>query len=223
MSGGGGPSGGGAGPLSSGGPGRRAQGVATALLVVDVQRDFCEGGALAVAGGAEVARRITGWVAAHRDRYEAVLATRDEHEDPGSHFAPPGQEPDYQETWPVHCVAGTPGAELHPDLAVSPDAVFSKGRWAPAYSGFDGSAPSGETLAEWLRGRGIEAVHVAGIATDYCVSATARDAKEAGLHTTVLADLTVGVDPERSAASLAALAEAGITITSSSEVDHVRP
>jgi nicotinamidase/pyrazinamidase len=216
---------GGGGSLGAGGsgagPGGRGSGVAAALLIVDVQRDFCEGGSLAVAGGTDVARRITAWVAAHGDDYEAVLATRDEHEDPGSHFAPPGQEPDYQETWPVHCLAGTPGAELHPDLDISPDAVFSKGRWAAAYSGFEGSTPSGEALAAWLRRRGIQAVHVAGIATDYCVAATARDAKEIGLHTTLLEDLAVGVDRERSAASLAALAEAGITVTSSTAIGHV--
>lgn len=191
------------------------QGRRTALVVVDVQADFCEGGALAVAGGIEVARAVTAWASGQRSRYAAVVATRDEHEAPGGHFAPAGQEPDYQESWPPHCVAGTPGAELHPALSVELDAVFAKGRFGAAYSGFEGTTAEGTDLASWLEARDIRAVHVVGLATDYCVAATARDAHQAGLRTTVLADLTAGVAPETTAAAQAALAEAGVEVVAS--------
>lgn len=184
-------------------------------MIVDVQRDFCEGGSLAVAGGAEVARAISAWAAEARERYAVVVATRDEHESPGAHFAGDGQQPDFRETWPPHCVAGTPGAELHPELSVELDAVFDKGRFGAAYSGFEGTTSDGTDLASWLAARGVEAVHVVGLATDYCVAATARDSHEVGLHTTVLVDLTAGVAPETTAAAEVALAEAGVEVVRS--------
>ncbi|MGV1008096.1 MAG: isochorismatase family protein [Dermatophilaceae bacterium] len=167
-----------------------------ALLIVDVQNDFCEGGSLAVAGGSRVAAAITDWVREQTDRYAALAATADWHEDPGEHFA--GQ-PDYVDTWPRHCVVGTDGAAFHP--AVGPaieaaDAVFRKGRHSAAYSGFEGyagepDAPLG--LAQWLHQHAIEAVDIVGIATDHCVRATALDAIAEGLRTRVLLDLTAGV------------------------------
>jgi nicotinamidase/pyrazinamidase len=187
----------------------------TALVVVDVQRDFCEGGSLAVAGGAEVARRISAWVAGQRGRYQATVATRDEHVDPGPHFS---VDPDFETSWPPHCVAGTPGAELHPDLHLSPEEIFAKGRFAAAYSGFEGTAGDGTALADWLRARGIEAVHVVGLATDYCVAATARDALAFGFGTTVLTDLCAGVDRLSTAAAEESLSAQGVEVTTSAEL-----
>lgn len=165
-----------------------------ALIVVDVQVDFCEGGALAVTGGNAVAERIAGLLSGDPG-YDAVVATRDHHIDPGPHFS---DTPDYVDSWPPHCVAGTPGQELHPALRdVVFDAVFDKGSYTAAYSGFEGTEASGLGLAEWLRGRGVTAVDIAGIATDYCVLATARSAREEGFDTRVLIGLTAAVHPDR--------------------------
>ncbi|HEV2780299.1 MAG TPA: isochorismatase family protein [Actinophytocola sp.] len=160
-----------------------------ALIVVDVQNDFCEGGSLPVVGGAAVAAEISGHIG--RGGYDHVVATRDYHVDPGDHFS---RTPDFVKSWPVHCVAGTPGASFHPELDVAGiEAVFSKGAHAAAYSGFEGSAPDGRSLADWLRAHDVSAVDVVGIATDHCVRATALDAARAGFATTVLLDLTAGV------------------------------
>ena len=184
-----------------------------ALIIVDVQNDFCEGGSLAVAGGAAVARGITGYLAAYRGRYAAVAATRDCHVDPGSHFS---SHPDYASSWPPHCVAGTPGARFHPDLDTGPvDAVFSKGEHAAAYSGFEGSTDGGTPLAGWLRERGITEVDVAGIATDHCVRATAADALAGGWHTRVLLWLTAGVAAQTTTQALEALRAAGAELATS--------
>jgi nicotinamidase/pyrazinamidase len=163
--------------------------VGKALIVVDVQNDFCEGGSLPVVGGAAVAAAISGHIA--RGGYDHVVATRDYHVDPGDHFS---ETPDFVRSWPVHCVAGTPGASFHPELDVAGiEAVFSKGAHAAAYSGFEGSAPDGRSLADWLRARDVATVDVVGIATDHCVRATALDAAREGFATTVLLDLTAGV------------------------------
>ncbi|WP_131740307.1 isochorismatase family protein [Actinomadura roseirufa] len=162
-----------------------------ALIIVDVQIDFCEGGSLAVGGGADVATAISGHMTAHRRDYAHIVATRDFHLDPGAHFA---ETPDFVDSWPPHCLIGTPGADFHPNLALAPiEAVFSKGRDAAAYSGFEGASDAGVPLAGWLRDRGVEGVDVVGIATDHCVRATAVDAVRAGFGTTVLLDLTAGV------------------------------
>jgi nicotinamidase/pyrazinamidase len=161
-----------------------------ALIVVDVQNDFCEGGSLAVAGGAGVAAAVSRHIAGHRGDYAHVVATRDHHIDPGDHFS---DRPDYVDSWPPHCVAGTPGAEFHPDLETGAvDAVFDKGAYEAAYSGFEGADADGRGLADWLRERGVTEVDVVGIATDHCVRATALDAAEAGLRTRVLLGLTAG-------------------------------
>jgi len=179
-----------------------------ALIVVDVQNDFCEGGSLAVAGGAEVAHAITRHVEAHRGDYAHVVATRDHHIAPEGHFA---EQPDYVVTWPVHCVAGTPGCEFHPGLDTSAvAAVFSKGEYAAAYSGFEGTSEDGESLAEWLRSRGVDELDVVGIATDYCVRATALDAAREGFRTHVLLGLTAGVAPESTERALAEMRAAGV-------------
>jgi nicotinamidase/pyrazinamidase len=178
-----------------------------ALIVVDVQNDFCEGGSLAVTGGAAVARGITGYLTTHGGGYAAVVATRDYHIDPGSHFS---SHPDYVSSWPPHCVAGTPGARFHPDLDIGPvNAVFSKGAHAAAYSGFEGYTDGGTALADWLRERGITEVDVAGIATDYCVRATGLDAAAGGWRTRVLLWLTAGVTAQTTTQALEALRDAG--------------
>jgi nicotinamidase/pyrazinamidase len=180
-----------------------------ALVVVDVQNDFCEGGSLAVAGGAAVAAAITEHISAAAGRYARVVATRDHHIDPGRHFA---QEPDFLETWPAHCVVGTGGVELHPALDRGPlEAVFDKGEYAAAYSGFEARA-DGVLLADWLREREVDAVDVVGIATDHCVRATALDAVGQGFATRVLLHLTAGVTEGTTEAALDQLRTAGVEL-----------
>lgn len=180
-----------------------------ALIIVDVQNDFCEGGSLAVTGGAAVARGINDLLAGAHG-YDHVVATKDFHIDPGDHFS---DRPDFVDSWPPHCVVGTDGVQFHPDLDVTPvEAVFHKGRYSAAYSGFEGTDDDGTTLADWLRQRGVDAVDVVGIATDYCVKATAADAAAAGLTTRVLRDLTAGVAPATTDEAIDALRAAGVTV-----------
>jgi nicotinamidase/pyrazinamidase len=180
-----------------------------ALIITDVQLDFCEGGSLAVVGGEAVAGRIN--ARSTSGDYHQVVATRDYHIDPGGHFS---DNPDYRDSWPPHCRVGTPGAAFHPALDLAPvRAVFSKGQYAAAYSGFEGTEPGGAGLAEWLRERGVTTVDVVGIAADYCVRATALDAVRAGFVTTVLSDLTTGVSPDTTAAAMSELRSVGVTIT----------
>ncbi|PPG91674.1 MULTISPECIES: isochorismatase family protein [unclassified Rathayibacter] len=185
----------------------------TALLIVDVQNDFTEGGALAVTGGAAVARGITAHLAAHADRYSAVLASRDWHEgdsDNGGHFA---VEPDFVDSWPVHCVAGTDGARFHPALDTALiDVQILKGQGRPSYSAFEGTTEAGEELGAVLAERGVTALDVVGLATDHCVRASALDARRAGLEVRVLQDLVAGVSEEASAAALRELTEAGVRV-----------
>jgi len=181
-----------------------------ALIIVDVQNDFCEGGSLAVAGGAAVAAAISVLLAKPDHGYRHVVATTDYHIDPGSHFS---ENPDFWQSWPVHCVAGSPGASFHPAFDTSNvQAVFRKGAHAAAYSGFEGVDEQEKPLADWLREHEVHAVDVVGIATDYCVRATAADAVAAGFSTRVLLGLTVGVDPRTTAESIAALREAGVEL-----------
>ena len=183
-----------------------------ALIIVDVQNDFCEGGSLAVTGGAAVARAISEHVSSDHG-YGHVVATKDFHVHPGSHFS---DHPDYVDSWPPHCVAGTPGADFHPDLDTSTvEAVFFKGAYTAAYSGFEGADDAGTPLADWLRGHGIDEVDVAGIATDYCVHATAADAARAGWRTRVLLDLTAGIGPESIARAIEDLRAEGVELTGS--------
>ena len=182
-----------------------------ALIVVDVQNDFCEGGSLPVSGGSAVAAGVTALVAgADRGGFEHVVATRDWHTDPGSHFA---AEPDYVTSWPVHCVAGTRGAEFHPDFdRTHVDEVFSKGAFQAAYSGFEGVDGSDTPLGDWLRARGVDEVDVVGIATDYCVRATALDAVKLGLKTRLRSDLVAGVAEASTASALEEMRAAGVEI-----------
>ena len=199
-----------------------------ALLIVDVQRDFCEGGSLAVAGGSAVAAAITEYLASPATgRYAHLVATRDHHVDPGSHFS---AQPDYVDSWPPHCVAGTLGADFHPDLDTSRfEEVFVKGEHDAAYSGFegvssgfagtgalpadsDGSGQTGQPLADWLRDRRVTDVDIAGIATDHCVRVTAADAARLGLGVRVLIDLTAGVAADTTAEAVQEMVSEGVEL-----------
>ena len=187
-----------------------------ALLIVDVQNDFVEGGSLGVTGGREVAERISDHLAAHAGDYAVVAASRDWHranETNGGHFHEPGEEPDFVTTWPVHCVAGEHGAAYAPGLEI--DAVthhVRKGMGEPAYSAFEGVTGDGATLADVLRTAGVTEVDVTGIATDYCVRATALDARREGFAVRLLDGLHAGVAPESSAAALEEMAAAGVEV-----------
>jgi nicotinamidase/pyrazinamidase len=178
-----------------------------AVIVVDVQNDFCEGGSLAVVGGTEVARKVSERLAG--GGYDHAVATRDHHIDPGAHFS---DHPDFVDSWPPHCRVGTAGVELHPEFDTSRvEAVFDKGEFRAAYSGFE-AASDGVGLGDWLRGHGVGEVEIVGIATDHCVRATALDAVANGLVTTVRLDLTAGVARSTVDAALTQLREAGITL-----------
>ncbi len=203
--------------------------MAKALIIVDVQNDFCEGGSLAVDGGADLASEISELLENARD-LDFVVATQDWHIDPGKHFS---DTPNYVTSWPVHCVAGSKGAALHRNLDTEDiDAYFRKGRFDAAYSGFDGLlAPDDEvavgereaheaveddgdpvSLDDWLRENDVDDVVIVGIATDHCVKATAMDAINAGYNTTVLRDYILGVDGDASDEALEELQEAGVEV-----------
>jgi nicotinamidase/pyrazinamidase len=180
-----------------------------ALIVVDVQNDFCEGGSLAVDGGGDVARAISRYLQ-DGNGYAHVVATNDYHVDPGSHFS---DEPDYASSWPRHCVVGTQGVRFHPDLDITRvEAIFRKGTHAAAYSGFEGVDDAWTPLSDWLREHDVDEVDVVGIATDYCVRATAADAARAGFATRVLLGLTAGVTPESTAKAIEEMSAAGVEL-----------
>ncbi len=186
-------------------------------MIVDVQNDFTEGGALGVEGGDAVATGITEFLAARAGDYAVVIASRDWHDaegDNGGHFA--AGEPDFVDTWPPHCVAGTDGAEYDPgfDTAAVTHHV-KKGQGKPAYSMFEGATDDGETVADLLTRYGVVDVDIVGIATDYCVRASALDAIEHGRHVRVLTDLVAGVAAESSDRALAELAHAGADLQES--------
>jgi nicotinamidase/pyrazinamidase len=241
--------------------------MASALIVVDVQRDFCEGGSLAVAGGAGVAAAISAHLsesatsgggtgggtgagaggggtggtgsgsstgvseaastggsstgvseAAGRGgrritaRYDHVVATRDHHIDPGDHFS---AHPDFATSWPAHCEVGTTGVDFHPDLDVTAvEAVFDKGEYRAAYSGFEGTS-DGIGLADWLYEHDVDKVTIVGIATDYCVRATALDAATNGFEVVVDLSLTAGVARPTTEAAMLELADAGVQLRGS--------
>ena len=188
-----------------------------ALIIVDVQNDFCEGGSLAVGGGAAVAAGISLVLDKAGARWDHVVATKDYHVDPGAHFS---AHPDFVDSWPAHCVVGTGGADFHPELATDRiEAVFHKGEHAAAYSGFEGRTTAGETLTEWLRSRSVTEVEVVGIATDHCVRATALDAAGEGFATTVLLELTAGVAATTTEAALQELRAASVATTGTPVVD----
>ena len=180
-----------------------------ALIIVDVQNDFCEGGSLPVNGGAALASAINDYLAGEPG-YQHVVATKDFHIDPGSHFS---DRPDYSSSWPPHCLAGSPGADFYPDLDTGPiEEVFRKGAHDAGYSGFEGFDENGTPLLEWLRQRGVTEVDVVGIATDHCVRRTAEDAARAGLTTRVLVNLTAATAADSAAAALAEMRTAGIEL-----------
>jgi nicotinamidase/pyrazinamidase len=192
--------------------------------VVDVQNDFCERGSLPVSGGAGVARRVAAYLDGHANEYAAIVTTRDWHIEPGRHFASAmgkDAEPDFVQSWPDHCVAGTEGAEYHPEVSAAigrhVQAEFRKGRYEAAYSAFEGTLSEDDevSLLDWLLARGIEVVDIVGIATDYCVRATALDARSAGFHTTVLMDLVAGVAEQSSRAALDELNRSGVHLVTS--------
>ncbi|MBC7633637.1 isochorismatase family protein [Aeromicrobium sp.] len=177
-----------------------------ALIVVDVQNDFCEGGSLAVAGGAAVAIGVAELLAF--GSHQLVVATRDHHIDPGDHFS---DTPDFIDSWPRHCVVGTPGEQMHAPLDPSMFAEsFLKGEYTAAYSGFEGVTASGIGLADWLRERGVDEVDICGIATDHCVRATALDAAREGFSVRVIAGLTAAVSPDNIPAVTDELGAAGV-------------
>ncbi|GAA2007001.1 isochorismatase family protein [Brevibacterium samyangense] len=188
----------------------------TALVVVDVQNDFCEGGALGVDGGAATARAISGLLGASAEDYALVVGTRDDHAPDSTnagHIALPPEEPDFVDSWPPHCIRGTDGAEPHPDLdSTRIEAWVRKGFGVPSYSGFEGTDADGRTLADVLRAADITDAHVVGIATDHCVRATALDAAAEGFRTTVLTDYVAAVDPTRVPAVCEELRAAGVDV-----------
>ncbi|MFF2614288.1 isochorismatase family protein [Kitasatospora sp. NPDC058046] len=186
-----------------------------ALIVVDVQKDFCEGGAVPVGGGAGRARAIAELVERTAGReYTHVVATRDHHLDPGGHFS---DHPDFKDSFPVHCVVGTEGGEFHPDFAPTAetivDEVFYKGAHSASKSGFEGFASDGTALADWLRARDVTEVDVVGIATDHCVKATALDGVRADFAVRVLLDYTAGVAADTTARAVAELGRSGVELT----------
>ena len=190
--------------------------VKQALIVVDVQNDFCEGGSLPVAGGAKVASDIAALLH-HWTRqdpkapaYDLIVATKDHHVDPGAHWS---KDPDFVDSWPVHCRVGTDGEAFHPNLDPQPfAAIFRKGEHAAAYSGFEGRDHQGASLADWLRGHDVGQVDVCGLATDHCVRATALDAVGNGFGTRVLTELCAGVAAHTTKAALAEMRQAGVTV-----------
>jgi nicotinamidase/pyrazinamidase len=191
-----------------------------ALLIVDVQNDFTEGGSLAVTGGAAVAAGVTKLLDERADAYDLVIASRDWHDgdnDNGGHIS---AHPDFVNSWPSHCISGTEGAEYHPALAADRiDVHIKKGQGKPAYSAFEGADEFGKGIAEVCQAHGVTDVDVVGIATDYCVRASALDAVADGLHVRVLTDLVAGVAPASSEAALAELVGAGAELATSEAVE----
>ena len=187
--------------------------MAKALLIVDVQNDFTEGGALGVTGGDAVAEGISSYLAAHAGDYDAVVASRDWHDadnDNGGHFS---ESPDFVDSWPVHCVADTEGAAFDPLLNTTPIThEVRKGQGKPDYSAFQGITETGSRLGELLHDLTITEVDVVGIATDHCVRASTLDALSAGLNVRVLTDLVAGVGEESSKAALAEVEKAGANL-----------
>ena len=187
-----------------------------ALLIVDVQNDFCEGGSLAVAGGAQVAADIADYVAAHGEDYTLIVTSQDWHDagrTNGGHFAQPGTDPDYASTWPAHCVAGTEGADFHPALEPILDRIdehVHKGMGEPAYSAFQGVAGDGRPLVEHLRDAGVHRLDVVGIATDHCVKASALDGVESGFEVHLIQPMMAAVSPDGGEAALAHLLDHGV-------------
>lgn len=190
--------------------------MAKALLVIDVQNDFCEGGALACEGGAAVSSKISSFIRDHKAQYDFVIASRDWHTPNDSndgHFPPAGVQPDLVRTWPLHCIAGTSGAEYHTNLDQSLiDIHIKKGQSANGYSIFDGITDQGDSFEEVLQKHAITEVDVVGIATDYCVRASALDSAKHGLSVKVISSLTAGVSAESIERAIDEMVDAGVTV-----------
>lgn len=190
--------------------------MAKALFVIDVQVDFCEGGALACSGGAHAAQKITEYLRENKSNYDFVIASRDWHTPNslnGGHFPESGTEPDFVNHWPLHCIAGTEGAEYHPNLDSSLiDIHIKKGQGAHGYSIFEGTTEDGETFAELISRLCITEVDVVGIATDYCVRASSLDAISSGLSVRVITSLTAGVSPDSTERAIDELVDAGAQV-----------
>ncbi|MFP7364193.1 isochorismatase family protein [Corynebacterium callunae] len=182
--------------------------MARALIIVDVQKDFCPGGSLATVRGNEVAGLIEAYLLSHAGEYDSVVATQDWHIDPGEHFS---DNPDYVDSWPVHCKADTDGAAIHERIDLNLiDEFFRKGHYTAAYSGFEGTATSEELLlGPWLKARDITEVDVVGIATDHCVRATTLDALKEGFEVRVLSDMCAAVDVHAGDRALEEMHDAG--------------
>ena len=197
-----------------------------ALFIIDVQNDFTEGGVLGVEGGAALAGAVTELLANHRGDYDLVAASRDWHagdSDNGGHFAG-DEDPDFATTWPVHAVAGTPGAEYHPALDVDViDVHIRKGQGVPAYSIYEGTDDAGASISEVLTAHGTTDIDVVGIAIEHCVRASALDALEHGQRVRVFTDLVAGLAAETSGNTLAELGHAGVVITESTVLDEAAP
>jgi nicotinamidase/pyrazinamidase len=191
--------------------------MARALLVIDVQNDFCEGGALAVEGGAQVARKISSYL--ETANYDLVVASRDWHDADSTnsgHFAEAGSEPNYTTTWPVHCVADTEGANYHPNLSTAKiDVDIYKGQGQNGYSIFEGVTKQGQSFAALLDSKAITEVDVVGIATDHCVLASATDSKKHGLTVRVISSLTAGVSAESTEKAIDQMIDDGIEVLAS--------
>lgn len=187
-----------------------------ALFVIDVQNDFCEGGALACQGGAQVANSITAYLRTSKTNYDFVIASRDWHtpnSENGGHFPTHGNQPDFVTTWPLHCIAGEPGADYHPNLDQSLiDFHIKKGQGQHGYSIFEGVTDSGEKLQDLIQRLGVTEVDVVGIATDYCVRASALDANRSGLEVRVITSLTAGVLAASTEAAIDELVDAGVRV-----------
>lgn len=175
-----------------------------ALIIVDVQNDFAEGGSLAVQGGKMVASDLAEFVRKNSKDYATIVTTQDWHIDPKGHWS---ETPDFVTSWPVHCEANTEGARIVSTLAETLDSLVEadeinlikvvKGEYGDDYSGFEGHVQAKEqTLENALKELNVTSVEVAGLATDYCVKATAEQAVEAGFHTTVLKEFSAGINEE---------------------------
>jgi nicotinamidase/pyrazinamidase len=190
-----------------------------ALVIVDVQNDFCPGGALAVPDGDKVVPVLNRYAALFERMGLPVYASRDWHPAVSRHFKGYGGQ------WPPHCVQGTRGAEFHPDMALPEGTeIVSKGMdpEEDAYSAFQAVNDHGTSFADSLRARGIEHLYVGGLATDYCVKATVRDAIEKGFEATVLMDAIRGVEvePGDSVRALEAMIRAGARVANLRDVEQ---
>lgn len=186
-----------------------------ALIIVDVQHDFVEGGSLAVTGGRDLADRIATELIIKGHPYDLIVSTQDWHIDPGSHFS---STPDFVDSWPVHCVAESYGAGILESIEYvlnstdTPVARIKKGKYGDAYSGFMGYSETGRSMSEVLRNAGIQQIDVAGLATDYCVAATALDSAKQDFDTRVLLDYSAGINADRVSEKKIELRSAGVKL-----------